>query len=755
MSAKPLAFGIASELMFLFLAILCLVILSDAQCHPQTCGSLQIPYPFRIRGARGSSCSNLPGFDIICKENATFGTGPIPFLPTNFSDFQILNIFKDQLVINSTDFMAHRCNSSVGVSLEIKLPAEGPFTISSSNKFVAAGCFWVGYFANESDWVVGGCVPVCDGNDDGNKDCTSGQLCCRTSIPANKKYFMVGANYWNISTGASRCTWSTIVDIDSFDQSRKAIDNIADGPHHMKIDWAIGNDNCSTAKRTNSFECGENADCFNAVRGSGYICNCTSGYDGDGYKHGTGCNDIDECKEPNLNNCSSTCKNTNGSYTCSCAKGVGDGFRNGTGCHVRNLRSLYTFSGIGVLSIVVVVGSFSLLWILKQRQISLLKQKNFELNGGYQLQQLISSSEGARERTRVFSLAELEKATDQFAENLVLGAGGYGTVYKGTLVEGTAVAIKKSKKVDQREIGQFINEVIILSQINHRNIVKLLGCCLETSVPLLVYEYVSNGTLFDHLDGEYNQHLGWENRLRIATETAEALSYLHSAASTPILHRDVKSSNILLDDTYAPKVADFGISRLIPMGQEHDPATAVGGTFGYLDPEYFRTGQLSDKSDVYSFGVVLVELLTSMKPVSFERMKSESNLADFFLSTMKMNRLIQILDPPLVEKNREESMHRVAILAKDCLHVEGEQRPSMKDVVQELIWISRGERISGREAHAWLEDVPANPEEAASLIEDGERSHECGSTDTCSISHSKPSMSFSIEDLRGSINSGR
>eukprot|EP01018_Ginkgo_biloba_P003116 Gb_13351 [translate_table: standard] len=571
---------------------------------------------------------------------------------------------------------------------------------------------------------------------------------------------MVVANYHKIAQNASNCSLSTIVDIDSFNPSRSVRDNLFDiYNYHMKIDWAIGNDNCATAKRTNSYQCAENAECFDALRGSGYICNCTKGYEGDGYKNGTGCNDINECNGTNL--CYppplGRCDNIPGSYKCSCAKGNGDGISNGTGCHVRNLRSLYTFSGIGVLSIVVVVGSFSQLWFLKQRQISLLKQKNFELNGGYQLQQLISSSEGARERTRVFSLAELEKATDQFAENLVLGAGGYGTVYKGTLVEGTAVAIKKSKKVDQREIGQFINEVIILSQINHRNIVKLLGCCLETSVPLLVYEYVSNGTLFDHLDGEYNQHLGWENRLRIATETAEALSYLHSAASTPILHRDVKSSNILLDDTYTPKVADFGISRLIPMGQEHDAATAVGGTFGYLDPEYFGTGQLTDKSDVYSFAVVLVELLTSMKPVSSERMKSESKLADFFLSTTKMNRLIQILDPRLVEENREDSMHRVAILAKDCLHVEGEQRPSMKDVVQELIWISRGGRISGREAHAWLEDVPANPEEEASLIEDGGRSHECGSTatDTSSISYPKLSMSFGIEDLRGSIKSGR
>ncbi|XP_065631244.1 wall-associated receptor kinase-like 22 isoform X1 [Quercus suber] len=252
------------------------------------------------------------------------------------------------------------------------------------------------------------------------------------------------------------------------------------------------------------------------------------------------------------------------------------------------------------------------------------------------------------------------------------------------LPDGNIVAVKKSKAINQSQIEQFINEVVILSQINHRNIVKLIGCCLETEYPLLVYEFIPNGTLSQHIhqrDLEFS--LSWEHLIRIACEVAGAVAYMHCATSIPILHRDIKSSNILLDDKYAAKVSDFGTSKVVPDDKTHF-TTEVKGTFGYLDPEYFQSSQFTEKSDVYSFGVVLVELITGEKPISFARDEEERNLVAHFIALTKENRLHQILQPQVAREASREDIDAIANLSVKCLRLNGKKRPTMKEVSMEL-----------------------------------------------------------------------
>ncbi|CAL5396616.1 unnamed protein product [Camellia sinensis] len=286
----------------------------------------------------------------------------------------------------------------------------------------------------------------------------------------------------------------------------------------------------------------------------------------------------------------------------------------------------------------------------------------------------------------VFSYTELEEATNNFDPSKELGDGGFGTVYYGKLQDGREVAVKRLYEHNYKRVTQFMNEIEILTRLRHRNLVTLYGCTSRLSRELLlVYEYIPNGTVADHIHGDRakDRPLVWSIRMSIAIETASALTYLHAS---DIIHRDVKTNNILLDNNFCVKVADFGLSRLFPNDVTH-VSTAPQGTPGYVDPEYHQCYQLTDKSDVYSFGVVLIELISSMTAVDISRHRHEINLANLAINRIRHRAFNELIDPSLgfeSDSSIERMTTMVAEVAFQCLQLEKEMRPTMEEVLRAL-----------------------------------------------------------------------
>ncbi|KMT14787.1 hypothetical protein BVRB_4g075520 [Beta vulgaris subsp. vulgaris] len=321
------------------------------------------------------------------------------------------------------------------------------------------------------------------------------------------------------------------------------------------------------------------------------------------------------------------------------------------------------------------------------------REEYFVRNGGILLEKQIALSQGrdvGASQLKILTCKDIEKATNNLDPDLLLGSDAQEKAYRA-IIEDRNVFIKVPSQPERNSqlIDRNLTEAAAVMVMNHDNMIKLYGCCLDTFIPILVYEFLPNGCLFLHLHGydAPRKRIKWADRLRVATDIADALSYMHNALSKPVVHRDVNSSSIFIDySSFRGKLANFGYSVSITPGKT-PKKWPVQGTLGYIDPEYVETQEVTEKCDVYSFGVLVLELLTRRQPLMMA--KHGTDLVDMFVSAVKQNCMIEMFDIEVLEQATRDEIQRVTQLALACVAKKGTERPTMIDIVSEL-WNIQG-----------------------------------------------------------------
>ncbi|EFH60423.1 predicted protein [Arabidopsis lyrata subsp. lyrata] len=562
-----------SLLSLLFLLLLLILDSADLTVSSyclRNCGGIKIPYPFGI----GMGCYLEHSYEIECVNSSSIPGKLVPFLSAIGKE--VVNISSPQVITSSyvgledgsvrikNKITSKGCSSDGEEHVSLLNLTGTPFYVGRNNILIASGCNNMASLTNVEPIMVG-CKSSCSAtNRTASKDylaelscdkfCSrtnetifnqkgcNGFQCCEANMPTQIQQ-IVGVRI-DSTTTTGGCKVAFLTDEEySFLNGSDPKRLHAKGTSTVELGWFIHTSNRSYV---DSLGC-QSYETMSRLKREGYNAYET----------------MQDAHAMTVTKATHTFKEE------ADAKGHYE-------CEYKKHRPLAIGFGSSFGSLIFIVGIYWLYKFMRKQKRLKQKKKFFKRNGGLLLQQQLTATEGNVEKTKVFTSRELEKATENFNLNRILGQGGQGTVYKGMLGDGRIVAVKKSKVVDEDKLEEFINEVVILSQINHRNIVKLLGCCLETDVPVLVYEFIPNGNLFEHLHDELEDYTmtTWEVRLRIAVDIAEALSYLHSAASSPIYHRDVKSTNIMLDEKYRAKVSDFGTSRSVTV--DHTHLTTVG-----------------------------------------------------------------------------------------------------------------------------------------------------------------------------------